>query len=64
MLTMFIPVALVMGIQTLFSKETGYWFMITTGLALTLTSNQWLNWTYKRFLKRKYKNMEGFRSNA
>ena len=64
MLTMFVPITLVIGIQALFSKETGYWFMIITGLALTFTSNQWLNWTYKRFLKRKYKNMEGFRSNG
>ena len=64
MLTMFIPVLLVIAIQSLFGKEIGHWFMIITGLILTFTSNQWLKWTYKRFLKRKYKNMEGFRSNG
>ena len=64
MLAMFVPIALVMLIQALFGKEIGYWFMIVTGLIFIFTSNQWLKWTYKRFLKRKYKNMEGFRSNG
>jgi hypothetical protein len=63
MITMFLPVVLVLIIIAFFGKETAYWFMIVTGIAFTLTSQQWLQWTYNRFLKRRYKNMEGFRSN-
>jgi hypothetical protein len=64
MITMFVPVIIVMLIQSLCGKETGEWFMLVTGLAFTLTAQYWLKGTYRRFLKRKYKNMEGFRSNA
>jgi hypothetical protein len=64
MLAMFIPVILVLIIQSIFGKEIGHWFMIITGILFTFTSDYWLKWTYNRFLKRKYKNMEGFRSNA
>jgi hypothetical protein len=64
MITMFIPVILVLIIIAFFGKETAHWFMILTGIAFTLTSQQWLQWTYNRFLKRRHKNMEGFRSNS
>ena len=64
MITMFLPVILVLIIIAFFGKEAAYWFMIITGIVFTLTSQQWLQWTYNRFLKRRYKNMEGFRSNA
>jgi len=63
LITMFLPVVLVLIIIGIFGKTTGYWFMIITGIIFTVTSQQWLQWTYKRFLKRKYKNMEGFRAN-
>ena len=63
MITMFLPVILVLIIIGIFGKETAYWFMIIIGILFTLTSQQWLQWTYNRFLKRRYKNMEGFRSN-
>jgi len=64
MITMFLPVILVLIINSFFGKAVAYWFMITVGILFALTSQQWLRWTYNRFLKRKYKNMEGFRSNA
>ena len=64
MITMFLPVILVLIINSFFGKAVAYWFMITVGILFALTSQQWLRWTYSRFLKRKYKNMEGFRSNA
>jgi len=64
LITMFLPVILVLIIIGFFGKETAYWFMIIVGILFALTSQQWLKWTYNRFLKRKYKNMEGFRSNA
>jgi hypothetical protein len=64
LITMIVPVIIVLIIQAVFGEETGYWFMLLTGLAFTLAAPRWLKWTYHRFLKRKYKNMEGFRSNA
>ena len=63
MITMFLPVILILIITAFFGKETAYWFMIIVGILFTLTSQQWLQWIYNRFLKRRYKNMEGFRSN-
>ena len=64
MLGMFIPVVLVQIVSGLFGQTVTYYFMLVVGLGFTLTANRWLDWTYNRFLKRKYKNMEGFRSNA
>ncbi|GHT48494.1 hypothetical protein FACS189440_12260 [Bacteroidia bacterium] len=64
MITMFLPVILVLILYGIIGKTPTYWFMLITGLAFTLSSQYWLKWIYKRFLKRKYKNMEGFRSNA
>lgn len=64
MLGMFIPIILVSIIKVIFSQAVACYFMLVTGLLFTLTSSYWIKWTYGRFLKRKYKNMEGFRSNA
>jgi len=63
MITMFLPVIIVLIIIGFFGQETAYWFMIIIGIAFTCTSQLWLQWTYNRFLKRRYKNMEGFRTN-
>lgn len=62
MITMFIPVILALILNGLFGEMTANGFMLIVGLAFTLGSKYWLRWTYNRFLKRKYKNMEGFRS--
>jgi len=64
MITMFLPVILVLILNSFLGKSVAYWFMIIIGILFALTSQQWLRWTYTRFLKRKYTNMEGFRSNA
>jgi hypothetical protein len=64
MITMFLPVILVLIMHTVFGATIAYLFMLITGIGFALTSNFWLNWIYRRFLKRRYKNMEGFRSNA
>ena len=63
LVAMFLPVVLILIIIAFFGSNIAYWFMIVTGIIFTLTSQQWLKWTYNRFLKRKYINMEGFRSN-
>jgi len=63
MITMFVPVILVLILNATFGEMITYSFMLIVGLAFTLTSKYWLTWIYNRFLKRKYNNMEGFRSN-
>ena len=63
MITIFIPVIVVLILNAIFGETVAYSFMLIVGLAFTLTSKYWLTWIYNRFLKRKYKNMEGFRSN-
>ena len=62
MFAMFVPIALSWILYTVFGEIAACYFMLFVGLAFTLTSKHWLTWTYKRFLKRKYKNMEGFRT--
>lgn len=37
------------------------WILAATGLCFILTSRLWLRQTYRLFMKRRYKNMEGFR---
>ena len=64
MITMFVPVILVLILHAVFGKTVTYSFMLIVGIGFTFTSQQWLQWIYNRFLKRRYKNMEGFRSNG
>ena len=64
LLGMLLPFILVFIIHVIFSLKVTCYFMLITGLVFTLTHNIWLKWIYKRFLKRKYTNMEGFRSNT
>jgi hypothetical protein len=61
-ITLFVPVILVLILNGIFGETVTYSFMLVTGLTFTLTSQQWLRWTYNRFTKRRYKNMEGFRN--
>lgn len=64
MFGMFFPVIIIVIIHNLFSQEVACSFMLVVGLSFTLSAKYWLRWTYNRFLKRRHKNMEGFRSNA
>jgi hypothetical protein len=64
MITMFLPVIFVLIVHGIFGETIACLFMLIVGMAFTFTSHYWLKGIYKRFLKRKYKNMEGFRSNA
>lgn len=63
MIAMFVPLAIVLIVKAVFSEQTALYTMLVSGLLFTLLSEKWLAWTYRRFLKRRYKNMEGFRSN-
>lgn len=64
MLGMFLPVIIAMIIAGIFDETIANYYMLGMGLLFTITAKSWLRWTYNRFLKRKYLNMEGFRSNA
>ncbi|GHT08035.1 hypothetical protein FACS189426_02690 [Bacteroidia bacterium] len=64
MITMFLPVVVMLILHGIFGATVTYSFMLIVGAAFALTHKYWLGWTYRRFMKRRYKNMEGFRSNA
>ena len=64
MLGMFVPVIIVMIIKGIFDETIANYFMLVTGFIFTVTVKYWLTWTCNRFLKRKYKHMDGFRSNT
>jgi len=64
LITMFLPIIFILIMYPIVGETTTYWIMLGLGLAFTLTSRYWLKNIYQRFLKRKYKNMNGFRSNA
>ncbi len=48
-------------LRVLLGETLSLWILLIIGLGLTLTSNIWIMNIYKRFMKRRYKNMEGFR---
>ena len=62
MITLFVPIILVAIVNGLFDTTAACVFMLLVGMAFTFTSKYWLRNIYKRFEKRKYKNMEGFRT--
>lgn len=63
MIGMFVPLGAILICQAFLGTETACYIMLISGVLFTFTFNLWLNWIYKQFLKRKYKNMAGFRSN-
>ena len=56
----FVPVALAITLTTIFGENIGYTILIALGLAFTLTHNIWLRNIYRRFMTRRYENIEGF----
>ena len=58
----FLPVIIIQIFTSLFSENTALLIILGIGLAFTLTHPLWLRNIYKRFMKRRYENMEGFRS--
>jgi hypothetical protein len=62
MFTMFVPAISVLILYSRFGQTVACWFMLGIGILFVLTSNYWLKGIYKRFLKRRYKNMDGFRN--
>ena len=59
----FLPVILIMLLNLIFPGErTSVWVTLAIGIAFTLAHPLWLRNVYKRFMKRRYTNMEGFRA--
>lgn len=56
-----VPLLLNVALQALFGSTVTAWILLAIGAAFILTSRFWLKNVYHRFMKRRYKNMEGFR---
>ena len=63
LIALFVPMIIMNILFTIFdSRETSSLIMLTIGLVGTLANNFWLRNIYNRFMKRRYINMDGFRS--
>ena len=56
------PVLIMQPLITLLNETTALLIILAIGLAFTLTHPLWMRNIYKRFMKRRYENMEGFRA--
>ena len=56
------PIIVIRPLIALFSETTAMLIILTIGLAFTLSHPLWLRNIYKRFMQRRYENMEGFRA--
>ncbi len=56
-----IPLLLNVVLTKIWGDTVTAWILIFIGLGFILTSRFWLKNVYHRFMKRRYKNMEGFR---
>ena len=60
MVALFVPVVLVMTLESIFDSNTAYIVLIVIGLAFTLTEQYWMRNIYRRMMTRRYENLEGF----
>ncbi len=56
-----VPMLLYTALNELRGETFAYLVMLTIGIGFTLTSPLWIRNVYQRFMKRRYRNMEGFR---
>ena len=56
-----VPVLIGLALKGAFGETTMALIVMSIGVAFMLTSNLWLMDVYRRFMKRRYINMEGFR---
>lgn len=59
---LFLPMIVMYTLMTLFSEDVAAWCMFGIGLVGTLLHPIWLRYVYKSFMRRRYKNMDGFRN--
>ncbi len=62
MVAFILPMLLVMFLPNILGEKLGYTILAIVGLVFILTCDYWISDIYKRMMKRKYVNMEGFRS--
>ncbi len=60
-LAFFIPVALDAFLRAIFSETVSLWILLISGILFTFGNDIWMRNIYKRLMKRRYVNMEGFR---
>ena len=56
-----VPLILYSTLNALLGETVAYSILLVIGLGFTITSPLWIRNVYKRFMKRRYENMEGFR---
>lgn len=56
-----IPMLVINLLRMAVGETASQWILLVIGITLTCTSHLWIRNIYKRFMKRRYKNMEGFR---
>lgn len=61
MIALFMPVILISLLRVALNEVTAYLLLLVTGLAFIALYNLWIRNIYKRFMKRRYINMEAFR---
>ena len=56
-----VPLILYSMLNALLGETVTYIILLAIGLGFTLTSPLWIKNVYRRFMKRRYENIEGFR---
>lgn len=62
LVTLFLPIAISQLLVVVLGETVGFTILIGIGIAGILTHKIWIRNIYQRFMKRRYKNMEGFRA--
>lgn len=62
LVVLFGPILITQILETVFGDVWGYIILICLGAAGIATHKIWIRNIYERFMKRRYKNMEGFRA--
>ena len=60
MVALFMPVGLKSLLQAFMSDTMSYIFILLIGIVFILTHRLWIGNIYRRMMKRKYENLEGF----
>ncbi len=62
LVAMFVPVVIISILMALFSETVTYIILLVIGLVFVVFHEYWLRHIYKRFMKRRYINMDSFRA--
>ncbi len=62
LVAMFCPVIFISVMNSAFPENTSYIILLVLGLVFIVTHQLWIKNIYRRFMKRRYQNMESFRA--